>query len=162
MAEFPIRKWTMVIDLDRCTGCAACVIACHAENNVPIQTEQEVETPIPQGDAAGIDMGIVRFATLSNGTFYAPLNSFKRHEVRLRKAQQSLSRKTKFSNNWKKVKSQIQRIHARIGNARRDYLHKTTTTISKNHAMVCIEDVGLRISCNFVRIYCNFFAHKLQ
>lgn len=42
MAEFPIRKWTMVIDLDKCTGCAACVVACHAENNVPIQTEQEV------------------------------------------------------------------------------------------------------------------------
>ena len=36
------RKWTMVIDLDKCTGCAACVVACHAENNVPIVTEQEV------------------------------------------------------------------------------------------------------------------------
>ena len=42
MAEFPNRKWTMVIDLDKCTGCAACVVACHAENNVPIVTEQEV------------------------------------------------------------------------------------------------------------------------
>ncbi len=42
MAEFPNRKWTMLIDLDKCTGCAACVIACHAENNVPMVTEQEV------------------------------------------------------------------------------------------------------------------------
>ena len=42
MAEFPVRKWTMVVDLDRCTGCSACVVACHAENNVPIVTEQEV------------------------------------------------------------------------------------------------------------------------
>ncbi len=40
--EFPTRKWTMVVDLDRCTGCAACVVACHAENNVPIVTEREV------------------------------------------------------------------------------------------------------------------------
>ncbi len=111
---------------------------------VSIQTEREVERPIPQGDAVGIDMGIARFATLSDGTFYAPLNSFKRHETRLRKAQQAMSRKTKFSSNWKKAKARVQRIHSRIGNARRDYLHKTSTAISKNHAMVCIEDLQVR------------------
>ena len=72
------------------------------------------------------------------------LNSFKRHEARLRKAQQAMSRKTKFSNNWKKAKARVQRIHARIGNARRDDLHKATTTISQNHAMVCIEDLQVR------------------
>ncbi len=38
----PERKWTMVVDLDKCTGCAACVVACHAENNVPIVTDREV------------------------------------------------------------------------------------------------------------------------
>ncbi len=111
---------------------------------VSIQTEREVEQPLPQGGAIGIDMGIARFATLSDGTSYAPLNSFKRHETALRKAQQTMSRKTKFSKNWKKAKARIQRIHSRIGNARRDYLHKATTTISKNHAMVCIEDLQIR------------------
>jgi Fe-S-cluster-containing dehydrogenase component len=40
--EQPKRKWTMVIDLDKCTGCAACVVACHAENNVPTVTEEQV------------------------------------------------------------------------------------------------------------------------
>ncbi|WP_448153055.1 RNA-guided endonuclease InsQ/TnpB family protein [Castellaniella caeni] len=111
---------------------------------VSIQTEREVEQPLPQDGAVGIDMGITRFATLSDGTFYAPLNSFKRHEAHLRRAQQAMSRKTKFSNNWKKAKARVQKIHSRIGNARRDYLHKTTTTISQNHAMVCIEDLQVR------------------
>lgn len=111
---------------------------------VSIQTEREGAQPIPQGDAVGIDMGVARFATLSDGTFFVPLNSFKRHEVALRKAQQAMSRKTRFSNNWKKAKVLVQRIHSRVGNARRDYLHKCSTTISQNHAMVCIEDLQVR------------------
>jgi putative transposase len=109
-----------------------------------IQTEREVEQSVPNGGAVGIDMGIARFATLSDGTFYAPLNSFKRHEDWLRKAQQAMSRKSKFSSNWKKAKARVQRIHSRIGNARRDFLHKATTAISQNHAMVCIEDLQIR------------------
>ena len=111
---------------------------------VSIQTEREVEQPIPNGGAVGIDMGIARFATLSDGTFYAPLNSFKRHEDRLRRAQQAMSRKVKFSSNWKKAKARVQKIHSHIGNARRDFLHKCSTTISQNHAIVCIEDLQVR------------------
>jgi putative transposase len=111
---------------------------------VSVQTGREVEPAISQGSAVGIDLGIARFATLSDGSYYAPLNSFRRHEVRLRRAQQALSRKVKFSNNWQQAKARVQRLHARIGNARRDYLHKATTTISQNHAMVCIEDLQVR------------------
>ncbi|MCO8163167.1 transposase, partial [Pseudomonas sp. 21LCFQ010] len=112
---------------------------------VSIQTEREIdEQPTAQGAAVGIDMGIARFATLSDGSFYAPLNSFKRHETALCKAQQAMSRKVRFSRNWKKAKACVQRIHSRIGNARRDYLHKCSTTISQNHAMVCIEDLQVR------------------
>lgn len=109
-----------------------------------IQTEREVEQAIPNGGAVGIDLGVARFATLSDGTFHAPVNSFRRHEKALRKAQRALCRKVKFSRNWKKAKARIQRIHSRIGNARRDFLHKTSTAISKNHAMVCIEDLQIR------------------
>lgn len=94
--------------------------------------------------AIGIDMGIARFATLSDGTYLAPLNSFKKHEARLRCYQRAMSGRIKFSRNWKKAIARVQRIHARIGNARRDYLHKATTTISQNHAMVCIEDLQVR------------------
>lgn len=94
--------------------------------------------------AIGIDVGIARFATLSDESYIAPLNSFRQHQQRLARCQRALSRKTKFSHNWKKAKSRVQRIHRRIANARKDFLHKTTTTISQNHALVCIEDVQVR------------------
>ena len=110
-----------------------------------IQTVREVEQPVPSATGAvGIDLGIARFATLSDGSFVAPLNSFKTHEAQLRRSQRALSRKIQFSQNWRKAKGRVQRIHSRIGNCRRDFLHKATTLISKNHAMVCIEDLQVR------------------
>jgi hypothetical protein len=86
----------------------------------------------------------VRFATLSDGRFFTPLDSFRRHENALARAQRSLSRKTKYSRNWRKEKARVQRIYARIANARADYLHKISSTISQNHAVVFVED--LRVS----------------
>lgn len=112
---------------------------------ISIQTEREVADPIPQSTSAvGIDMGIARFVTLSDGTYLAPLNSFRKHEQRLARYQRAMSRKVKFSNNWKKAKARITKLHQKIGNVRRDYLHKATTTISQNHAMACIEDLQIR------------------
>lgn len=110
-----------------------------------IQTEREVEQSIPTATTAiGIDMGIVRFATMSDGSFIEPLGSFKKHEQRLKRYQRRMSRKAKFSKNWHKAKRKVQKIHTRIGNARKDFLHKATTEISKNHAMVAIEDLQVR------------------
>lgn len=109
---------------------------------VSIQTEREVEQPVPTATSAiGIDVGVVRFATMSDGTHINPLDSFKKHERRLKKYQRRMCRKVKFSKNWHKAKRKVQKIHTRIANARKDFLHKATTEISKNHAMVAIEDL---------------------
>jgi putative transposase len=92
---------------------------------VSIQTEREVEAPVHRSaTAVGIDMGVVRLATLSDGTIYGPRNSFRQHQAGLRKAQQSMSRKKKFSQNWKRAKARLACLHIRVANARRDYLHK--------------------------------------
>ena len=110
-----------------------------------IQTQREVEQPLPTATTAiGIDVGVARFATMSDASFIAPLNSFKKHQQRLARYQRCMSRKVKFSSNWKKAKARVQWIHTRIANARKDFLHKTTTTISQNHALVCIEDLQIR------------------
>lgn len=110
-----------------------------------IQTEREVEQPVPIATSAvGIDVGIIRFATMSDGSFVAPLNSFKKHEKRLAKYQRRMSRKQKFSKNWHKAKRKVQQIHSTISNARKDFLHKTTAEISKNHALVAVEDLQVR------------------
>jgi len=112
---------------------------------VSIQTEREIEKPVCNSEkAVGIDLGITRFATLSDGTVYPPLNSFKRHETALRKSQQALSRKKKFSKNWHKALHEVRRLHATIANVRMDFLHKSSTTIRKNHAVVVLEDLQIR------------------
>jgi len=112
---------------------------------VSIQTEREIAEPVhPSTSIIGIDVGITRFATLSDGSFIEPLNTFRKHEQRLARYQRAMSRKTTFSNNWKKAKAKVQKLHTRIANVRRDFLHKTTTTISQNHAIVCIEDLQVR------------------
>ncbi|MCJ7931295.1 transposase, partial [Aeromonas sp. LsrichE-8G] len=93
------------------------------------------------GSMVGLDAGIAKLATLSDGTVFEPVNSFKTNQTKLARLQRQLSKKVKFGSNWKKQKAKIQRLHSHIANTRRDYLHKVTTTISKNHAMIVIEDL---------------------
>ena len=108
---------------------------------VSIQTEYEQETPVHTGSDIGIDMGIVRFATLSNGQYFNPVNAFKTLKGRLAKLQRQLKRKTKGSSNWKKLVAKISKLHQRITNIRKNFLHQISQTISKNHATVYVEDL---------------------
>ncbi|WP_353278050.1 RNA-guided endonuclease InsQ/TnpB family protein [Wolbachia endosymbiont (group B) of Longitarsus flavicornis] len=109
---------------------------------VSIQTEYKVPEPHHESTSmVGLDAGIAKLATLSDGSVYEPVNSFKSNQHKLAKLQRQLSRKVKFRANWQKQKRKIQRLHLNIANIRRDYLHKTTTKISKNHAIIVIEDL---------------------
>lgn len=112
---------------------------------VSIQTEREVPEPVHSSQiVVGIDMGVARFATLSDGSSIRPLNSFRKHEKKLAALQRKLAKRTKFSANWQKLKARIQHLHRKIANVRNDFLHKASTTISKNHAIVVIEDLKAR------------------
>ena len=74
----------------------------------------------------------------------APLASFKRHEVRLARYQRRMARKVRGSRNWHKAKARVQRLHSRIANVRQDFLHKASSQIAAQHAMVVIEDLQVR------------------
>ena len=106
-------------------------------------TEHELtENPRhPATSTVGLDMGITKLITTSNGETIQPKNSFKANQIKLAKLQRGLAKKVKFSANWNKQNRKIQKLHHHIANIRHDYLHKITTTISKNHAMIACEDL---------------------
>lgn len=113
--------------------------------NVSIQVEMDVEEPVHSSETMiGIDMGISRFATISDGTVLEPIHAFKKWKRKLAIEQRRLSRKQKYSNNWQKQKRKVQRIHLKVRRTRTDYLHKATSKISKSHAIVVLEDLKVK------------------
>ena len=112
---------------------------------VSIQTEQEVAAPVhPAKSAVGMDVGVVKFAALSTGETFAPVKRFRKYEKKLAREQRKLARKVKFSQNWRKQKARIEKLHAKIARIRNDFLHRTSTTISKTHALVVLEDLSVQ------------------
>lgn len=109
-----------------------------------VQTEIEIADPVhPSKSMIGLDLGVSRFATISNGEYIEPLNALSKERTKLANAQRKLARQKKKSNNWKKQKKRIGNIHRKIRNSRNDFLHKTSTAISKNHAVVFVEDLRI-------------------
>jgi len=109
---------------------------------ISIQTEREVAAPVHTSTSSvGGDRGVKRFLSLSDGSFYEPLDAFRKMEEQLAKEQRKLSRRTKKSRNWYKQKAKITKLHIKIADARNDYLHKVSNEVSKNHAVVVLEEL---------------------
>lgn len=112
---------------------------------ISIQTERNVKEPVhPSQSKVGIDMGIARFATISDGAVIEAGNIYRKNEARLAKAQRRLSRKVKYSRNWRKAKAGVARIQNDIANMREDFLHQNSSRISQNHAVVVLEDLKVK------------------
>jgi IS605 OrfB family transposase len=110
-----------------------------------LQTEQDIEIgKHPSDSEIGVDAGVKCFAAFSDGRLVEGMNSFRKHEDGLAKEQRKLARKQKGSENWKKQKQRISRLHHTISNVRSDFLHKLTTEVSKSHAKVYVEGLNIR------------------
>jgi transposase len=89
--------------------------------------------PLPaSGAETGIDLGLAHFAVLSDGRKVANPRFLRRAERKLRTAQKALSRKAPGSSNRVKARVRAARVHARVADARRDWLHKESTRIIRD------------------------------
>ncbi|MGH8498834.1 MAG: RNA-guided endonuclease InsQ/TnpB family protein, partial [Methylococcales bacterium] len=97
--------------------------------------------------SVGIDFGLSSFATLSTGEVVETQARFRKSECKLKALQRGLARKKKGSRNRAKWKLKIARMHERISDQRKDFLHKFTTRVAATFAVVCIEDLNLAGLC---------------
>ncbi|MFW6723810.1 RNA-guided endonuclease InsQ/TnpB family protein [Streptomyces sp. MAR4 CNY-716] len=94
--------------------------------------------------AIGLDAGITSLLTLSTGEKVANPKHERRDRARLARAQRELSRKAKGSANRKKARRRVAKVHARIADRRRDFLHKLSTRLVRENQTVVIEDLTVR------------------
>jgi putative transposase len=94
--------------------------------------------------SVGIDTGIKDLAILSDGKVYENIRTLKTKLKKLKYEQRQLSKKTKGSNSRLKQKSKLAKVHEKLTNIRKDYLHKVSTEIIKNHDVICIEDLAVK------------------
>ncbi|RBM23016.1 RNA-guided endonuclease TnpB family protein [Streptomyces sp. PT12] len=106
---------------------------------------QDTITEAPAtGAAVGIDAGITSLVTLSTGEKITNPRHERRDRTRLARAQRELSRKQKGSANREKARRKVARIHARIADRRRDFLHQLSTRLVHENQVVVIEDLSVR------------------
>lgn len=111
-----------------------------------ILCEQEVAEPDPiQAEPVGVDLGVARAITLSTGEVLPVLGRTEAEDRRLARLQRSLQRKKKVSRNRSRARTQVAEFQARIARRRRDAIHKATTFLAKNHGMVVIEDLRVKV-----------------
>jgi putative transposase len=110
-----------------------------------IQVEQEIKEKIHEKIECmvGIDVGVKRFATLSNGHVIEPISVYRKYEDKLAKTSRRFSRKQKGSRNKDKERRKLQDLHEKVRRIRHDFLHKATHWIAKNHGTVVLEDLQI-------------------
>lgn len=96
-----------------------------------------------ENQAIGLDMGISKFCVDSNGSVIDNPRHFAKYERRLRIENRSLARKNKGSNQWQNQVKKLALLYHKIGNVRKDFLHKESTKIAKSNNVVYMENLNV-------------------
>lgn len=113
---------------------------------VSITVDTPEDLPLPKAEnqsAVGVDLGVSALATLSTGEVVAGPKAHKALLRRLQRLSRGLSRKVKGSENRKKAKAKLARLHASISNIRKDGLHQLTTELTRRFHTIGIEDLNV-------------------
>ena len=97
-----------------------------------------------QAEVVGIDLGLKDLAVLSDGTRIEATRVLRKNELKLRRINKELARRTKGGKNWYKTKEKLSRLHKRITDIRRDVTHKMTTNIVKHFGVIGVEDLCVK------------------
>ena len=108
---------------------------------ISILVDSEIIKLPETGNKIGVDLGIKEFAITSDGDFFSNTKHLKKSEKRLAKLQKDLSRKQNGSNNRKKAKIKVAKLHEKISNQRKDMLHKISTQLINENQVIVIEDL---------------------
>ncbi|WP_022835251.1 RNA-guided endonuclease InsQ/TnpB family protein [Salisaeta longa] len=105
----------------------------------------EEKKPLPETDrTVGIDLGITDVVVTSDGFKSGNPKYLEDDLYRLRKAQRRLSRKEKGSQNWKKQKRKVARLHAKIADKRNDFLHKLSRKLVDENQVIALESLNVK------------------
>ncbi len=101
--------------------------------------------PLPKcNKSVGVDVGISSLLATSDGDHIANPKHFKRLRSKLRQVQKALSRKQKGSNNRSKARVKVARVHGKISDSRKDFLHKLTTQLVRENQTIAVEDLAVK------------------
>ena len=92
----------------------------------------------------GVDLGVRDLAVLSTGERVEAPRSLRRYELKLRRLNKELSRRTKGGKNWQKTKAALGRLHERIANVRGAAVHKLTANVVQQFRWIGVEDLNVR------------------
>ncbi len=113
--------------------------------SITVDIPEESLTPAAENQGAvGVDLGISALVTLSTGEVICGPKAHQQLLQRLKRYSRRLSKKQKGSQNRKKMKMKVARLHARIANIRNDALQKLTSDITSRFDTIGIEDLNVR------------------